>query len=270
MKFSFMTFSTPTLTWPEILRVAKQYGYDGVEPRITAKQAHGIEPDAAPAALAAARQQAADAGIAICCVATSCVFANPETSAANVASAKQIIALAHALGAPRLRVFGGQFPATITREQAIDTLAAALAQLAAPAAAAGVTLCLETHDAWTNPAHVAAVMRRVNLPSIAVNWDIMHPVNQSQCTIADSYAALAPWVRHLHVHDGIKGPKGLALAPIGTGVIDHRTALSLLVRDRYTGFISGEWIGWEPYDVHLPRELATLKSYLPAAKGKKC
>ena len=24
---------------------------------------------------------------------------------------------------------------------------------------------------------------------------------------------------------------------------------------------SGEWIGWEPYEVHLPRELAMLKKY---------
>ena len=29
----------------------------------------------------------------------------------------------------------------------------------------------------------------------------------------------------------------------------------------YPGFISGEWINWEPYEQHLPRELATLKGY---------
>ena len=29
----------------------------------------------------------------------------------------------------------------------------------------------------------------------------------------------------------------------------------------YQGYLSGEWIGWEPYDVHLPRELATMKGY---------
>ena len=30
----------------------------------------------------------------------------------------------------------------------------------------------------------------------------------------------------------------------------------------YDGYISGEWINWEdPYEVHLPRELATLKRY---------
>ena len=27
------------------------------------------------------------------------------------------------------------------------------------------------------------------------------------------------------------------------------------------GYLSGEWIGWEPYAVHLPRELAAMRAY---------
>jgi hypothetical protein len=41
----------------------------------------------------------------------------------------------------------------------------------------------------------------------------------------------------------------------------------LLLTINYEGYISGEWIGWsDPYEVHLPRELATLKQYEKEAK----
>jgi hypothetical protein len=31
--------------------------------------------------------------------------------------------------------------------------------------------------------------------------------------------------------------------------------------DHYAGFLSGEWIEWQPAELHLPRELAAMKSY---------
>ena len=43
------------------------------------------------------------------------------------------------------------------------------------------------------------------------------------------------------------------------GIVDHKRALELLKEMGYEGYISGEWIQWEPAEVHLPRELATLK-----------
>ena len=124
-----------------------------------------------------------------------------------------------------------------------------------------MTVCLETHDDWTHPAHVAALMQRANHPNIAVNWDIMHPVRQSNVTMDEAYAALKPWIRHVHFHDGVTVDGQLKLAPIGQGDTDHRRAVQLLQDVGYDGFLSGEWIDWEPYATHLPRELATMKDY---------
>jgi sugar phosphate isomerase/epimerase len=137
----------------------------------------------------------------------------------------------------------------------------AFASVADHAARRSVTVCMETHDSWCDPKHVAEVMRRVNRPAIAVNWDIMHPVRAGNATIEESFQTLRPWIRHLHVHDGESTADGLKLVPIGTGVVDHRRAIELLASVGYDGFISGEWIGWEPYETHLPRELATMKRF---------
>ena len=239
MKFSFMSFSTPNLSLDDMLALAKRLGYDGVEPRIDSKHAHGIELAADPAMREATRRA---------------------------------IDLAADIGCPRLRVFGGGLGKGLTREQAIDLLAESFLSFADDAAKRKVAVCMETHDDWCDPSHVAAVMTKVHHPAIAVNWDIMHPVRAAGWTVDDAYRTLKPWIRHLHVHDGKwvgvpaddkSGGKGekMDLAPIGTGVVDHKRGIELLNADGYAGFLSGEWIQWEPYEIHLPRELATLKKY---------
>lgn len=260
MRYAFMSFSTPELTLGEMLALAKRLGYAGIEPRTQGEQGHKIEFDLPAAERPAIRAQVEDSGIAMCCIATSCQYSNPETLAQMVDDTRRAIDLAGDLGCPRLRVFGGMIPEGVSREQAFAQCVESLAGVAAQAQARDVTLCLETHDSWCDPTHVAAIMRAVNHPHIAVNWDIMHPVRAAGFTMDAAFEALQPWIRHLHLHDGALS-EPFALLPIGEGAIDHRRALELMLSVNYDGYLSGEWIGWEPCEVHLPRELATLTRY---------
>ncbi|MFH1569670.1 MAG: sugar phosphate isomerase/epimerase family protein [Gemmatimonadota bacterium] len=259
MRYAFMTFSTPELSLAEVLAAARRCGYEGIEPRLDAGHAHGIEATASAAQRRELRQQVADSGVTLACLATSLVYADPAKTADMLEQGRQRIDLAGDLGAPALRVFGGKMGEGLTREQAIDVVAGSLRQLADQAVARGVTLCMETHDDWCDPAHVAAVMTRADHPAVAVNWDIMHPVRTGKATMDQAFTALRPWIRHLHLHDGV-GTQ-LKMVPIGRGEIDHRRALELLAPTGYGGFLSGEWINWEPYETHLPRELAAMRGY---------
>lgn len=262
MKYAFMTFSCPELSLDEVLAVAQKYGYDGIEPRIDSDQRHGVERATDAAARRTIKQKAADSGIALCCVATSCNYADPETVREKVEVTQQAIDLAADVGAPRIRVFGGTIPDGRSREQAIDGVARALKSVADHAQERGVTVCMETHDDWCDPKHMAEVMRRVDHPAIAVNWDIMHPVRRAGVTMDEAFEALKPWIRHIHFHDGVKlEDGGIKLATIGQGMIDHRRAVQLLKAMPYDGFLSGEWIRYDEYDKHLPRELAIMKNY---------
>lgn len=262
MKFSFMSFSCPELGLGELLDLARRLGYDGVEPRVECKHAHGIELSLDAAGRAAARAMAAEKGVAYACVATSCVYADPHKRPQMIDETRRYIDLAADIGCPRIRVFGGAIPQGISREQAIDGVVSALAAVAEHARSRGVAVCMETHDHWCNPADVAAVMHRVGSPFIQVNWDIMHPVRVAKVTMEQAFATLRPWIRHVHFHDGRTEGGKMELVPIGTGEIDHAAAVRLLNAIHWDGFMSGEWIGWEPYEQHLPRELATMKSYL--------
>ncbi len=257
MKYAFMSFSTPSLSLGEMLSIARKYGYGGIEPRLDSNHAHRIEVAASATDRAAFRRQAQDAGTAICCLATSLKFADPGTAVQTVSDALSRIDLAGDLGVPCIRVFGGRFPDDMTREQAVDQMAKSLTAVSDHAQQRGVTVCLETHDAWCHPSDVAAVLQRVNHPAIACNWDIMHPVRTAGVTMDFAFETLKPWIRHLHIHDGDDS----GMLPMGSGMVDHRRAVELLNTTDYSGFLSGEWINWEPYDVHLPREIAVLRSY---------
>jgi sugar phosphate isomerase/epimerase len=244
MKYAFMTFSCPTYDLDGALALARQFGYQGIEPRIGSGHQHGIEVAASAEARRIIRKKAEEAGIAICCLATSCKYADPAGHAQMLEQARMAIDLAADIGSTRIRVFGGQIPPGITRPQASDLLVGALSDLAGFAGPRGVCVCLETHDDWSDPEHVVSVMQQVNHPAVGVNWDLLHPVRRAQCAIERAFAVLKPWIR-----------------PIGQGEIDHRQAVHLLRTIQYEGFLSGEWINWEPADIHLPRELKTILQY---------
>lgn len=261
MNYAFMTFSCPTATFQDALDLARRYGYAGIEPRSGSGQAHGIEIEATPEQRERFRSQAEQAGVDLCCLATSCRFADPATAGDFVKQGHSYIDLAGDVGSPRLRVFGGPLGKGVSREAAIAGVSACLTELADHAAERGVTLCMETHDDWCDPDHVGAVMRAVDHPAVAVNWDIMHPVRTAGWSMDRAFVALRPWIRHVHVHDGVGDAEGkLKFVAIGEGEVDHAAALKLLCSMEYDGYLSGEWIGWQPAEEHLPRELATLQA----------
>lgn len=261
MKYAFMSFSCPELGLREMLETAKRFGYDAVEPRTAANHAHGIEFSLGAEERVAVRQLVAEVGVPLCCLATSCRYADPEACPSQVEETLRYIDLAADVGAPRLRVFGGTIPARVTREAAVECVSAALLSVADHAAERGVVICMETHDHWCNPADMAAVMRRVDHPAVRVNWDIMHPVRVVHVSMKEAFEGLKRWIRHVHFHDGVTTAGKLNLVPIGEGEIDHKTAVEALESIGYDGYMSGEWINWEPYDKHLPRELATMKTF---------
>ena len=140
MKYSFMSFSCPELSLDEMLSVAKRYGYDGIELRTASNHKHGFELDTDANMRREIKQKFTDSGIVLCCVATSCQYADPETTAQQVDETLRYIDLAADAGAARIRVFGGQIPKDTSREKATDLLTASMKSVADHAAQRGVTV----------------------------------------------------------------------------------------------------------------------------------
>lgn len=267
MKYAFMSFSAPRLGLGELLDLAAELGYDGIEPRIGSAHGHGVELERTAAERRAIRRQAEAAGVALCCIATACKYADPDGVGRAVEDTRRALKLAADVGSPRLRVFGGAIPAGVSRQAAIEGVARALRSVAGEAEQHGVTLCLETHDDWTDPQHVAEVLGRVDSPAVAANWDYMHTIRVAKTTVDQAFALLAPWIKHVHFHDGRDLADQLVFLPIGSGDYPQRRVVELLLEAGYDGYMSGEWIDWEPYQEHLPRELAAMHHIEARARG---
>ncbi|CAM3086474.1 sugar phosphate isomerase/epimerase family protein [Rariglobus hedericola] len=266
MLYSFMSFSSTQLNLTDTLALAKRLGYDAIEPRPGWDHRHGIELSTTPSERAAIRRQITDSGIAVACLAPGLRFANPATASQQLAEASAYIDLAADIGAPLLRVFGGELGAGIDRDTAIVNVADALRSLVPQARARGVKICMETHDAWTNPDHVAAVLERVNDPHVRAVWDVMHPLRASGWSIRDAFDRLRPWIEHVHIHDGTFEKSKLEFAPIGRGLYDIPAVFACLAEMNYTGYLSGEWINCDD-TIDLATELAAMKSLESAARA---
>lgn len=267
MLLSFMTFSTPDKSFAECVALARRIGWDGIELRIGAGHRHGLELDTSRVTRAEARRVAEDSDVAVSCVAASCRFADPADQERWIEECLRALDLAADLGAPSVRVFGGEGPHGAARAESCARVAEALRRTAESAAERGVRVCLETHDDWCDPERVSTVMRLVDHPAVGANWDILHPVRTGFATVEESFRALRPWIAHVHVHD-VSDFDQLVWAPIGSGLVDHASAVRCLSEAGYEGWVSGEWIGWTEAEEHLPRELASLRALIGQAMGE--
>lgn len=265
MKYAFMTFSTKGMPIADVITLAARLGYDGIEPRIDGKHGNGFELDMTQQQRSQVRELAARAGVELCCISTSLRFALPGKAIETVEMAHERIDFCAEMGSPLMRVFGGELgPENCTREVAAEQMVRSLKAVAGHAAEKGVTVVLETHDDWADPNNVAGIMRAVNHPAIQVNWDVTHSRRYEDIPLETAFEIVKPWIRHCHFHDGIgthRTDPPFRFVPMGTGEYDHRNVLRLLAGIDYKGYLSGEWINWEPGEIHLPRELQKMKEY---------
>jgi sugar phosphate isomerase/epimerase len=270
MKLSFMTFATPDWDLNKILTAAIRYGYDGIEPRSEADHKHGVELDTTKKQRKEIKAMFEDTGVLNCCIATSRTYSMPELEkrVESVELTKKYIDLAHDTGAPCIRVFGGATPEGADFGEVKKYVAEAVRECAEYAKGSGVFVCFETHDGYINANDVTEVIRLADSPQAAINWDFMHPCTAGM-TIQEAFDVLKPYIRHCHLHDGVRTETGWGwdLVLMGEGQIDHKEAIRLLGTIAYDGALSGEWIAFKPAEELLPHEASVIREYRAAAGG---
>jgi sugar phosphate isomerase/epimerase len=243
---------------PEIVDAAVANGYGAIELR--GLGAHIDVPDApefAPDLRPAVRDMLRSRGVTISCVSSSANLTSP--------SPDHLVAhciLAHDLGAPFVRVFGGSaqpgeaWPATLSRASKT------LRHYGDLAAEHGVAVVVETHDSFSLGEKVAEVLEHAHHANTFALWDLHHPFRNGESP-EKTAQLLAPWVRYVHVKDGIPEHNTL----LGEGDVPIHEMLKLLVSGGYTGVFSVEWEKrWQPQieapDIALPQYAHKLREYL--------
>ncbi|MFJ5263720.1 sugar phosphate isomerase/epimerase family protein [Streptomyces sp. NPDC088387] len=235
MKLAFSTLGVPGLPLSDVLRLAAEHGYHGVELR-----AHPEEPvhpgiGAAERADAAAEFKAS--GIELLGLAGYARVAAPGDDEPVFAELTALLELARDLGAPYVRVFPGGDPDGDPAE-ADATAARRLAAAAELATDSGVRILLETHDSHRTGADAIRVLGPVGHRNIGALWDVMHTWLGGEQP-SETFAALSPHLGYIQVKDIASAADTTPLA-LGAGVLPLAECVEILSRHGWDG-----WLCWE-------------------------
>ncbi|MFE9096251.1 sugar phosphate isomerase/epimerase family protein [Streptomyces sp. NPDC007264] len=235
MKLAFSTLGVPGLPVPDVVRLAVTHGYHGVELRTHPEEpVHpGLDPDERSRVAAEFKAQ----GIEILGLAGYARVAEPGADEPVLTAVRDLLDLAHDLGAPFVRVFPGARPGQPPEEA--DALAARrLGTAAEYAAGVGVRILLETHDSHPTGADALRVLGAVGHRCVGSLWDVMHTWlggEQPQ----ETYAALSPYLGYVQVKD-IASADDTTPLPLGAGVLPLTECVEVLSRHGWEG-----WLCWE-------------------------
>ncbi len=229
MKPSWMTYGVlKDLSRQDLLRTLKDHGFEGVEFRTDLGHGHGVEASIDDAECKQVVADCQTAGIEIISIATGNRYHDTDASDLRdqIEQTKVRMELAADLGAPRVRVFGNNFPKDVPRDKTIAQVADALKELCAYGTARGVKPCLELHGEfdWQS---CRAVAETVDHENFGLIWNSV-PEDVVDGSVEVALNTVWPWLDHVHMHD---------LAGRG---YPYRELFRLLREKEYGGYMSAE------------------------------
>ncbi|MGY0021609.1 sugar phosphate isomerase/epimerase family protein [Streptomyces sp. YJ-C3] len=251
-RLAFSTLGCPEADVDEVIRLARAHGVTTVELRCTEGQL--IAPGTPPDKVARLATTLSGAGLSVACLASYVrLTGGPEQLELLV----DVLGQAARLGTDGVRVFGGEYDGTPgeRRRRAVRMLAAA----APHAEDLGVSILLETHDAFLTGDLVAQVLEGVDSPAVGAVWDVVNPWRAGE-PLAATARRLAPWLRHAQLKDVATTTDLRPVLP-GHGAVPLHDMLRALRQIDYTGPLSLEWErAWYPDADPLDHALTAFRS----------
>jgi Sugar phosphate isomerases/epimerases len=283
MKLSFTTLGCMDWNLQTIIAKALEYGYQGVDFRGYLNELDLTKFPEFTANIADTKKLFDDAGLAVSCISSSArLTALGTEKTAHLAEVKAYCAIAAALGAGYVRVFGGGLdgrPYTDALPDVSDFLHA----ISAYALAAGVEIVVETHDDWVDTKKLLHAFEYAAFPeAVSILWDVNHPYRMANEAPADTYARIGKHIKYTHWKDGalllqknrITGEiqeKDLLTLP-GFGTLPLEEFYALLKRGGYDGWYTLEWEKkWRPEieraEIAFPKYVEVMRKIEAASAG---
>jgi sugar phosphate isomerase/epimerase len=238
MKTCFSTLGCPEWSFPEIVSVASDLGFHGIEIRGIQRELYAPAIDAlSPAHIGATKETLARLSLFVPCLASSCDLNSEDV----LDSAKAYIDTASALGAPYVRLLGDKTPAP-SAEIHPRVIAANIREIAEYARDKGVTPLIETNGFYAKTKTLGMMFSEMKTANVGILYDIHHPYRffgeDPEYTIRN----IAPYIRHVHIKDSIMEGGKVSYRMVGGGDIPVARIVKLLRDAGYDGFFSLEWV----------------------------
>jgi sugar phosphate isomerase/epimerase len=264
MKIAFTTLGCPDWDLDTICTRGKAYGFDGIDLRgLQGNIDITITPEFTTH-LAETRAKIADAGLVVSGISSSISICEQSMHQQNIEEAQRTIAVARALQAPSIRVFG---KGNIQKQSRAELAAIGQRTMEAILALEGarqVQWLFETHDHWIRSVDCQLLLERINVPEFGMLWDIGHTPRVGQETPAQTLQLLGKRIHYVHVKDAIYDPHhpqamadGWRYVVPGTGQLPLAEAIRLLRESGYEG-----WLVFE-HEKRWHRELPEPEEIFP-------
>ena len=270
LPIGFSTLGCPKWDWPQILDFAAGHGYAAVELRgLQDTMDLPQRPEFAAAQLAATKAQLAQHDLVISCLGSSANMHEMDATkrAAQLDEGRRFIDLAHALGAPYVRVFGNQYVPGVPKDEMLAHIARGLRELGDYAQGTSVTVLIESHGDFTDSPSLQSLLERAASPNVALLWDAHHTFVSGKEEPEETVRRLGSYIRHTHLKDSVAAGNDRRYVLTGTGTVPVRRQVEALQKIGYRGFYSFEWEKrWHPEieepDVALAQYATVIREYL--------
>ncbi len=250
LPLGFSTLGCPQWSWSQILDFAAAHGYAAVELRGILKEIDLTRvPELTGEHLSEAKRQLPAHGLSVSCLGASAQMhdMDPVKHAAQLDEARRFIDLAHALGAPYVRVFGNEYVPGVPRAELLAHIAAALRELGAYAKPKNVTVVIESHGDFTDSPTLLEILQKADSPNVALLWDAHHTFVSGKEQPEETVRQLGHYIRHTHLKDSVPAGNDRRYVLTGTGEVPVKRQIEALVKTGYRGFYSFEWEKrWHP------------------------
>lgn len=264
MRFAFSTLGCPDWRWEEIITIAADLGYDGVELRGIGSEIYLPHVKAFDAGhLPAIRSRLQHMKLEIPCLATGAFLFDAAKKEEAQKEVIDYLSLAQGLGVPYIRVLGDANPEPGRVDEAL--VEENLSALLPGAAEKGVTILLETNGVYAESAKMARLMEKIAHPQLGVLWDVHHPFRYFREPVKETYNNLKPWLRHIHVKDSKVLDDRVQYRMFGYGDVPVPEVIHDLAQAGYQGYIVLEWV--KRWNIDMEEPGIVFSHFLNAVKN---
>lgn len=237
MKLAFSTIGCPDWSLDEIVTVAKDLNYDGIEIRGVGRELY------APAI----KQLTTDSdkflarldrvGLEISCLTSGATLAAFDTIEKSASEAKAYIDLANRLRVPFVRIMSTDKPYYDGGD--LSLCEKKFSEIVKYAEGSGVTPLMETNGLFVDTSLLKSFLSTTGGGAL---WDIHHPYRFGGESVDKTYDNIKEFVKYVHIKDSVVKNGTTAYRITGYGDVPIAEAVKLLSDGGYDGYLTMEWV----------------------------
>lgn len=239
MKVCFSTLGCPEWSFQEIISVASDLGYDGIEIRGIQRELYApdIEYFSTSEQVNATRANLKRLSLKIPCLTSSCDL----NAQCDISKAKAYVDTASALGTPYIRLLADTSPEP-SGDISLKVIMPNLMEIASYAKDKGVTPLIETNGFFAKTKALGAMFKDLGNANVGILYDIHHPYRFFGEEPAYTIDNIGPYIKHVHIKDSVQNGKQIKYSMVGEGTLPVKETILLLEKSGFNGFYSLEWV----------------------------